>query len=134
AEDYGWRSHADRYRGFDERLLLHRQRRGARHARKSREERDRPHRHDVPEAAAEYGGNKNRQQKFGKREQEVNQPADEPVEDAAEPARGEAEDRAEEGGEGRRQDPEDQRIARAPDHAREHVAAEEVGAQPVLLR
>ena len=56
------------------------------------------------------------------------------VDGAAEVARDQAERGAEDRAEQRRQRRDDQDVARADDDAREHVAAELVGAEPVVGR
>ena len=62
---------AGRDRRLDIGLLLDRQGRGAGDAGKARHEGDGQHRDDVPEAAAQRRGDQDRQQQFGKRQQQV---------------------------------------------------------------
>ena len=60
--------------------------------------------------------------------------AEDVVDHAAEVARDEPERGAEDGAEQRRERRDEQDVARADDDAREHVAAELVGAEPVVAR
>ena len=128
------RAQADGDGRLDVGLLLDGERRGAGDAGKARHEGDGDDHDDVPEAAAERRRDHDREQEFGKGEQEVDDPRHDAVDEAAEIAGGDAERGAEDGGERRRDEAEDQRIAGAVEKARKHVAAELVGAEPMLRR
>ena len=121
-------------RRLDIGLVLHHQRRAARQPREDRNGVDRDRDDRVGQAGAEHADDHDREQHARKGEQHVDQPHDHGVDAAADIARHDADRHADRHRERDREHAFDQRDARAVDDAREQVAAELVGAEPVLGR
>ena len=84
---------------------------------------------DPGEPRPEHGAQRQGEHERGEREHRVHQTHHEPVGLSARVAGEEAEETARHHGDGHRPEPRHQRDARAPDHAREHVAPDVVGAE-----
>ena len=122
---------ADGARGGDVVGLRLRHGFGAHDAAEARPVDDGDRRDDRSDAGAEHGDQQDREQHRRKGHPDFDEPRDHAVDPAAIPAGEQPERRARKRCEARRDEGDDQRDARAVDQAREHVAAEIVGAEPM---
>jgi hypothetical protein len=98
---------------------------------KARNEGDSDDGNDVPEGPAEHRCDHDRQEQFRESQKKVDDAADHPVDDTPEITGRHPEYGSEKGCQSRRNQPEQQRIARSVDHPGQHVPAELVGAEPM---
>ena len=122
---------ADRARGQHELLGLDGERLSARQPDEHRRRRDADRDHRVGQARAEERGERDREDQERAGEQRVGHPRDQHVRHAARVAGEQSDRHADRQRDQHRHDAGEQRRARAEDDARQHVAADLVGAEPV---
>ena len=132
ADDDDRRRDARRRCRLHVRLVAHRKGGGAGDAREAGHEGHGDDEHHVPEAAAEHRRDHDGQQQLRKRQQRIDQAAQHPVRPAAEIAGRHPDDGADEGRQDRRDQAEDQRVARTVDEARQDIPAELVHSDIVI--
>src|SRR5215468_6894185 len=125
---------ADRARGFDVVLDLCVQHLRPRQTDKGRHRRDADRNHRIGEARAEEGGERDGEDEERTSEERVRDAHEEPVEEPADIARDEADRYAAGKRDADRDDAGEKGGSRSEDHPREHVAADLVGAEPMLER